>query len=210
MSANKTLKRMVQQELGECPPMEHICEEMERLNDGLWIFDLVGTGKISRMMDVFQYAYQRYGITQFVVDSLAKLGMDEDDYAGQKALVDRMGDFVKRNAAHIHLVAHARKGRDENTPPRKMDIKGTGAITDMVDNVYIVHRNKQKWVEYAGAKSEESRDEKEIERILGLYDAFLICDKSREDGAEAERSYGLFFDKQFQQFAEHKDEWREI
>lgn len=207
MSADKTLSRIVQQEYGECPPMEQICEEMERLNDGLWIFDLVGTGKIARMMDVFQYAYQRYGITQFVVDSLAKLGMAEDDYAGQKALVDRMGDFVKRNAAHIHLVAHARKGKDEFSAPGKMDIKGTGAITDMVDNVYIIHRNKAKWKAYREEKAKDEPDQEELDSIMKRPDAFLICDKSREDGAEAERSYGLYFQKEFQCFTDVPTEY---
>lgn len=210
MSAEKTLGRMVQQELGDRPPMEEICKEMGRLNEDLWIFDLVGTGKISRMMDVFEYAYRRYGITQFVVDSLTKLGMAEDDYAGQKALVDCLGDFVKHNAAHVHLVAHSRKGKDENTPPRKMDIKGTGALTDMVDNVYIVHRDKQKWEEYAAENAKEIPDRNKLEKIRAKSDAILICDKSRENGGDAERFYGLYFHKEYQLFAEHQDEWREI
>ncbi len=33
---------------------------------------------------------------------------------------------------------------DEETQPNKFDIKGTGAITDLVDNVFIVWRNKKK------------------------------------------------------------------
>ena len=35
-----------------------------------------------------------------------------------------------------------RKGSDEYTTPGKCDFRGAGEITDLVDNVLIVHRNK--------------------------------------------------------------------
>ena len=200
MPGEKTLGRMVLQNIGDTPLIGEIHAEMERLNDSLWIFDLVGTGKVDRMMDVFRYAYRRYGITQFVVDSLSKLGMAEDDYAGQKEVVERFGDFVRVNNAHIHLVAHARKGKDEFTPPRKMDIKGTGAITDMVDNVYIIHRNKAKYRDLSEAK----RTNKNTDELIKKPDTFLICDKSRENGSDAEGIYGLYFDRRFQMFTERQ------
>jgi len=205
MSAEKTLYRLIYQELGSQPAKVQIQTEMEKLNTGLWIFDLVGTGKPDKMMEVFKYAYQRYGISQFVVDSLAKLGMAEDDYAGQKQIVERFGDFVRQTNAHIHLIAHARKGRDEFSPPRKMDIKGTGAITDMVDNVYIIHRNKAKYKELANAKA----NNKPISDILKKPDTLLICDKSRENGSDAEGIYGLYFDNYFRIFTEERREFYE-
>lgn len=201
MPAEKTIGRIVYQELGDAPPIEYIQQELRRLNEGLWVFDLVGTGKAARMMEVFQYAFRRYGITQFVVDSLAKLGMAEDDYAGQKALVEQLGDFVRSNGAHIHLVAHARKGKDEFEPPRKMDIKGTGAITDMVDNVFIVHRNKKKYKMIAEA-AEKGADTGALRK---KYDTLLICDKARENGSEAEGTYGLYFNRSYQRFVEKQD-----
>ena len=54
------------------------------LGNQVWLFEAYGTTKASRIMEVFRYARKRYGVTHFVVDSLAKCGFGEDDYNGQK------------------------------------------------------------------------------------------------------------------------------
>ena len=86
-----------------------------------------------------------------------------------------------------------------------MDIKGTGALTDMVDNVFIVHRNKAKEKElsdyYEGAKKKRGEGNS-LADIQKMYDAYLICDKNREEGSDAEGSYGLYFDKKSQSYKE--------
>lgn len=202
MAPRRTIKRMVQQIHGERPNQHKINDEMDYLNDNLWVFDLVGTGKSVRMLEVFEYAVCRYGIKQFVVDSLAKLGISEDDYAGQKAAVEKLGDFARKHDAHVHLVAHARKGADEFSPPRKLDIKGTGAITDMVDNVYLIHKNKAKYRDLEILEDGGSVRGKTLDAVRVEPDALLICDKSREDGSDAEGIYGLYFDKHFQMYTE--------
>ena len=86
---------------------------------------------------MFEYAYRRYGVRHFLIDSLAKCGFGEDAYNEQKAFVDRLSDFARNNDIQVHLVCHSRKRNDESDLPDKFDIKGTGAITDMVDNVFI-------------------------------------------------------------------------
>lgn len=202
MSAAKTLGRMVSQVYGRSPTEIQVGLEVDYLDENVWIFDLVGTAKSEKMIEVFQYASRRYGIQQFVVDSLAKLGMAEDDYAGQKRTVEALTEFAIKYDVHVHLVAHARKGADEFSPPRKMDIKGTGAITDMVDNVYLVYRNKSKERDMEKIASGEKIRGKTKEQIEEQYDAVLICDKNREDGCDAEGMYGLFFDKNRQLYVE--------
>jgi twinkle protein len=201
MSPEKTLHRMIVQRTNKAPSRYHFDEAMDWVNESTWIFDLVGTAKQERVLDVFEYAYHRYGVRQFVVDSLAKLGMAEDDYKGQKAFIDKAGDFAKRTKTHVHIVCHARKGADEYTPPGKMDVKGTGAITDMADNVFCVHRNKAKERDvYRLASNEKINYTKED--LEGQYDAFLMCAKHREDGADSEGMWGLYFDKSRQLYIE--------
>lgn len=205
MHPSKTLSRMVRQMTSDPQPEPGFIADAVKWMDGkIWIFDLVGTAKVERVFEVFSYAAKRYGIRQFVIDSMAKCGISEDDYEKQKSLVDRLGDFAKRNDVHVHLVAHARKRGDELSPPGKMDIKGTGALTDMVDNVFIVHRNKAKEKElsdyHEGAK--RKKDSLSLSEIEKMYDAYLICDKNREEGSDAEGSYGLYFDKRSQSYRE--------
>lgn len=202
MSGAKTLSRMITQVYGRSPTELQVNLEIDYLNENVWIFDLVGTAKSEKMLEVFQYAARRYGIKQFVVDSLAKLGMAEDDYAGQKKTVEALTEFAAKHEVHVHLVAHARKGADEFSPPRKMDIKGTGAITDMVDNVYLVYRNKVKERDMERLANGETIKGRTQEDIEAQHDTMLICDKNREDGCDAEGTYGLYFDKRRQLYVQ--------
>lgn len=205
MHPEKTLKRMVQQwaKIPD-PTPDQIRLAMGLLNGSVWIFDLVGTAKRERLQEVFRFAFHRYGIRQFVIDSLSKCGIGEDDYNGQKAFIDALGDFAKSTGSHVHLVAHARKGADEFSPPGKMDVKGTGALTDMVDNVLCVHRNKAKERDLAILDSGGEVKGKTRPDIIREFDAFLCCDKHREDGAEAEGMYGLYFDRKALLFVEDR------
>lgn len=201
MPPARTLWRLVRQLTAqEKPTADYVRHSMGWLADKLWLFDLLGTAKTDRMMDVFAYAVRRYGIRQFVVDSLAKCGLAEDDYNGQKAIVERLSDFAHRHQAHIHLVSHARKGADENTPPGKMDIKGTGAITDMADNVITIWRNKPKEAKAADAEAQNlALEDSWAQRA----DASLLVSKQRHTGWEGE--IRLWFDAASLQYLEHRD-----
>jgi len=195
MAPARTIERMIRQGAGSAQPERHIIgDELLHINRTMWIFDLVGTAKKERLLEVFRYARQRYGVTQFVIDSLMKCGINEDDYNGQKAFVDTLCDFAKRADVHIHLVAHSRKGSDELDPPNKMDVKGTGALTDLADNLFCVYRNKRKEKELAEAEDGQAIG-RSVAEVRREYDAYLICNKSREYGGDAEGSYGLYFDK---------------
>jgi twinkle protein len=147
MSPKKTLYRMVRQALAErVPSKESVSCCLNQLSESVWLFNLVGTGKVERLLQVFEYAYRRHGVRQFLVDSLMKCGIAEDDYKGQKDIIETMCDFANTTGAHVHIVCHPRK-EDEALPTGKMAVKGTGAITDLAFNVFSVWRNKAK--EYA-------------------------------------------------------------
>ena len=181
MPARRTLYRMVRQASAlERPSESFINTTIDWLAESLWLFDVVGTAKTERLIDVFTYARHRYNVTQFVVDSLAKCGMAEDDYNAQKLFVERLVDFAHEHNAHVHLVAHARKSRDEFEPPGKMDVRGTAAITDMVDNVFTVWRNKRKEDQI----SQLEPGEEPTPDVLEKPDAAVIVSKQRFSGWE--------------------------
>ena len=165
------------------------------IDRGLWIFNSYGTAKASKIMDVFNYARKRYGVNHFIIDSLAKCGFAEDDYNNQKSFVDSLVDFALENNVHVHLVSHVRKKGSENDMPGKFDIKGTGAIIDMVSNAFIVWRNKPKEMK---KKEGEFVDKKEP-------DAILSCVKQRKTGVEP--MYKLWFDGNSRQFLPHEEEF---
>lgn len=193
---HKLLARMCRQITGisqpQSDPVWQRC--MDFLRGHCWMFDVQGTAKADALIDVFEYAYRRYGVDNFLVDSLAKCGLGEDDYNGQKKFVDRLSDFARDHGVNVHLVCHSRKGQSESDIPDKLDIKGTGSITDMVDNVYIVWRNKPK--EEAQQKGDESRNEEA--------DCILNCCKQRE--GEWEGKTRLWFDRASLQYLEFEND----
>lgn len=140
------LHRLVRQ-LGALPkPSTKYAEAIVNwLGDGrLWAFDAQGTADWRRMVEVFTYARRRYGVDLFVIDNLTGLGIGEEDYQGQKQVTLALSNFARDENCHVWLVHHIRKGGSENEQPDKMDIKGSGAITDLASTVLTVWRNKGK------------------------------------------------------------------
>lgn len=185
MKPRKLGRKMYQQIIGkDNPGAAEGKRAADFLGDNIFLFEVYGTAKADRIIEVFNYARKRYGVTHFQVDSLSKCGLGEDDYNGQKALVDRLMELAGEHDVHVHLVVHIRKQMDESRMPGKFDVKGTGAITDMVHNVFIWWRNKPK---------EEGAAE-----VQYSFDAMLNCVKQRETGEEP--LYGLYFHKDSCQF----------
>lgn len=202
MKPGKTLERMGRQYSGfnaDDPAfagsraaqdeMVKVYEDFKTWTDGrLWLYDQQGTVTATQVAAVVRYCAKERGITHFFIDSLMKCVASEDDYNGQKMFVDELTAIARDHGIHIHLVHHIRKPADENHKPSKYDYKGTGAITDQVDNVISVWRNKAKEKKRDEGKAADDKDP----------DALLICDKQRN--GEWEGSIGLWFDRQSMQY----------
>ncbi len=202
MKPEKTLERMARQWstfntgdpafAGSSEAMRQFLEVYEQFRDWtlgrMWLYDQQGTVTASQVCAVVRYCAKELGVTHFFVDSLMKCVAGEDDYNGQKAFVDELTAIARDNGIHVHLVHHIRKPANESHLPNKYDYKGSGAITDQVDNVISVWRNKDKEKNIAAGKK-VSADEP---------DAKLICDKQRN--GEWEGIIGLWFDRASQQF----------
>lgn len=202
MKPIKTLERMGRQWSGENPDhpafrgspeatdyLIDVYSQFRDWTDGkLFLYDQQGTVNAKQVCAVARFCAVEKGITHIVVDSLMKCVSGEDDYNGQKAFVDELTSIARDHQIHIHLVHHIKKPANEDHKPNKYDYKGSGAITDQVDNVISVWRNKTK---------EKAR---EIGKAVSDTepDALLICDKQRN--GEWEGSIGLWFHKDSQQF----------
>lgn len=142
MTPERQVKRMAKQAAGlDRPTSAYLDAVGEWLRDRAWIFDVVGSATISRLLEVFEYANKRYGIRHFVIDSLMMTDVPEDgpgSMSAQKEAIQKIANFAKRHGCHVHLVAHPRKGRDESTGPGKLDVAGSSKITDGADNVFTV------------------------------------------------------------------------
>lgn len=190
MTPERQLKRTVKQAAGlDRPTMPYIDAICNWMHDRLWYFNVVGSAGLDRLLSVFLYASKRYGVTHFVIDSLMMTDVPEDGtgaMTAQKEAMRKMCDFARRNGCHLHLVAHPRKGADENKGPGKMDVAGSSKITDGADNVFTVWSAR--------------RDENDPDIDPDKADAKLELQKSRH-GDHQHYTQWLWFNKSAQQFA---------
>lgn len=177
MKPVSTMQRMCCQALGMANPSPSEVRRFSTWTDGrLWIYDHLGSVKWAGLLGVMRYCYLELGITQFVVDSLMRCGIADDDYNGQKAFLDALCTFRMDYPVHVHLILHSRKLVDEMALPGKFDVKGSGTLTDLADNVVTVWRNKRK--EEAMQKPMHMRSDKDDAAMKGP-DALLVVDKQR-------------------------------
>jgi twinkle protein len=191
LKPKRLLYRLTRQATGLAEPTEdYIAAVHEWYKDKLWLFDLVGTAKSERLLEVFLYARQRYGVDVFVIDSFMKLDIAEDDYKAQKAFMEKLCDFKNQYNCHIHIVVHPRKGADETSPPGKLDNKGTGAISDLADNCFTVWRNKNKEALFQAQASGVSLTADQQQKLQAS-DCLWCCDKQRN--GDWEGKFGFWF-----------------
>ena len=155
----------------------------------LWVYNHLGRADPNNLEKVFRYAARKYGIDIFIIDSLSRIKLHSDNYSGQEDFMDKLCAFNEEFNCHVHLVTHPRKMMAEEVPPTKFDVKGSGIITDLADNVFIVWRNKKR--EQAVAKLNRNETLNEIdEKSLAAAGTYLNCCKQRELGEEG--VFGLY------------------
>ena len=161
-------------------------------DDRLWLYDHVGSANGAKVVGMARYCAKEAGINHIFIDNLAKCVKAEDDYNGQKAFVDEMMAIAQDYGVHVHIVHHLKKPPKETDRPDKSDVKGSGAIVDQPDNLFLVWRNKNK---------EEDRKEGKNQRQQEP-DQVLFCRKQRnyEGNGEGEPSIALWFHRDAGQF----------
>lgn len=179
-----TLQRMARNWIGVNPftpefqgnegleALDSLYEQFSAWTDGkLWLYDQTGTAAFDTVLGMARYCAKELGINHIVIDNLAKCVAGEDDMNGQKKFIDELTAIARDYKCHIHVVHHIRKLETEFKKPGKNDLKGSGAIGDLADNVFIVFRNKEKEIDLRnGGKFSSMADDP---------DQSLICVKQR-------------------------------
>ena len=139
MAPAATLGRMMPQAHGtHCHTTQQADDFLSWCDSRLWVYDRRGVVRADAILGAIYYCSEQLGVTHFFVDSLMKCVKSEEDYDGQKSFVDSLCAAALELKIHIHLIHHARKISDPKQMPGKADAKGSGSITDQVDNVVVV------------------------------------------------------------------------
>lgn len=185
-------KMMVQFLATRYPDNEEFDEFFEVMKQCLWVYDQQRSIKPNTIIPLCRYAVEKLGVKHILIDSLMKCGISPEDYGAQKQFVDRLQNIAHITDVHIHLVAHARKGRDDHAIGSLHDIKGTSEIADMAENVIFVWRNKNKELH---PKDESKRKEPDA----------IIKVEAQRNGEGWIGEVNLTFDKLTMKFNDWKD-----
>ena len=174
-------------------PVEVSAKIREWYRDRFFLYDNMGAINTEAVMKVFEYAARRYNCKVFLADNLMMLvsGSESEYYRNQSEFIKTAANFCKKFDAHMHIVAHPRKTNGRLT---KMDVSGSGDITNLADNVFSVHR-----------MTEEDKTDKDMMKFLDC-DNLVDIFKNRFSGRQ-EITIGLKFDQTCKRFYQPSEPW---
>ncbi len=144
MLPKATLGRMCQQTGEAMPNYEYIKDFLSKLEHNLYLYDPEGETTSEKVLEVIYYCAEKLGVKLMVIDSLMKCGINEDDLNKQKSFANKLAVASRDLGIHIFIVAHSRKTANEHDNASKFDVAGSANLTNLVDNVISVHRNKKR------------------------------------------------------------------
>jgi|TARA_R100001530_G_scaffold34109_1_gene26653 twinkle protein len=176
MAFRVQIERMIKQTLGVAhPTLKAASYVMDYLHNKVFIYGKEEHVRANEIIALARWAAAN-GFTHLVIDSLMMVDLQTDQAnlnLGQKNFVRMLKEAARTTGLHIHLVAHMRKGDSEERMGDKMDIKGSGEITDLADYAFIVHKNI--------IKQKKLTKDPEDEEYLRQPDGYLNCVKNRYD-----------------------------
>ena len=171
--------------------------------DKMFLYDNKYGRNWSRLLESIKQVVESKGVNLLILDNLMTLDLDAfsgDKNEKQSAFVNSLADLAKQANIHIVLVAHPRKSL---TFLRREDIGGSGDITNLADNVYIIHRcNKdfeKRAPEFLGI--EEVMRMTQTEEYSNIVE---VC-KNRFIGS-VDNVFGYYYELETKRFMESKTE----
>ena len=169
----------------------------------LFLYDNKYGRNWSRLLESIKNVVEQQGVHLLILDNLMTLDLDAfsgDKNEKQSAFVNSLADLAKQANIHIVLVAHPRKSL---TFLRREDIGGSGDITNLADNVYIIHRINKDFVK----RAPEFLGNEDVAKIVE-YDGFSnvveVC-KNRFVGS-VDNIFGYYYEMETRRFIESKTE----
>lgn len=110
------------------------------LSGKLWLYNQTKMIDTQRVLALIGYCAQELGCTMFVLDSLMRTALPQDDYEGQRVFCNALDNYARQLNIHIAVVHHVVKV-DETEVPGRQNIRGSGAIIDNASQAFIVWRD---------------------------------------------------------------------
>lgn len=186
------------------------------LNRRFWFYNFMGISDWRDVLDTFRYAAEKHGVWLFIIDSVMRIGIADDDYKEQGFAAAAFADFAMKHDAHLIFVIHENKSDAKG----KGKVRGSKLWTANAHNVTSVERNVDKgekreklqaklWSEQASAEPNEAEIKalnQEIWQLRMEWDTRFILRKQRLMGSQQNGSRRFWYDPDSSQFRTHWDE----
>ena len=117
------------------------CDKIGDWLDGkMFLYNNQYGSKWGQLFNDVKEVVSQEGVQLVVLDNLASMNIDEydgDKYSKQTQFIIDLKEYAKNSNVHVIIVAHPRK---QNDLLRKESISGTADLTNLADNVFILHR----------------------------------------------------------------------
>lgn len=117
------------------------CDKIDEwLNGKLFLYNNSYGSNWQQLFNDIKELVEKEGVHLILIDNLAALNISDYDgekYTKQTKFIIDLKDYAKQKNIHVILVAHPRK---ENFFLRKESISGTADLTNIADNVFLLHR----------------------------------------------------------------------
>ena len=179
------------------------------LNSHMLLYDFLGITDWRELLNTFRYAQKHEHGEIFIVDSVMRIGIPDDDYATQGLAAAQFADFCVKTKTHTFLVVHENKGEAKN----KDRIRGSKQWSDNASNVCGMKRNEDKVikleeldVKLKTKEINEAQHKEKTEALLKQGDAKFLLYKQRWPGSQQNGSKRLWFHKESLQFHTEPDQ----
>ncbi len=170
------------------------------LDTRLFIYDNELGNKKDTLLESIQDIVERKNVKIIIIDNLMSIELsNQNKYDEQSILIKELSNLAKKLNIHIHFICHPRKAM---TFLRKNDISGTADLTNIADNVFILHRVGDDFKN----SIKESKHLKEDNPIFQFTNVIEIC-KNREFGVQ-DVFVGMYYEKETKRLLDHENEKR--
>lgn len=172
------------------------------LDGKLYLYNNRYGNRWSQLFSDIKQIVEGTGVQLVVLDNLMAMNLDTydgDKYSKQTLFINDLKDYAKMKNIHILLVCHPRK---EMGFLRKESISGTADLTNLCDNLFIIHRVGKDFE----SRALEFFGKREVQEILGDgYNSVVEICKNRSLGI-VDTLIGLYYEMESRRLKNTKAE----
>ena len=162
--------------------------------DKLFVYNNKYGNKIISLIPDLKEIVKR-GVKCIILDNLMSIDIFEmegwDKNSKQSTAILLLSNFAKDENVHIHIIAHPRKATGFL---RKIDVSGTADLTNVADNVFIIHRVNNDF----RTNAKDFFTTGEAERYFGFGNVIETC-KNRDLGIQ-DFLVGVYYEVESKRF----------